>query len=65
MQRMLISLVLLLAGCTEQVDVALFNYQACRQQMTREFIKQGTQPVAANMKAKAYCQAELDQSKSK
>jgi len=53
MQWMLMALMLLLAGCSEQIEVAMFNYQACRQQMTREFIKQGTQPVAANIKAKA------------
>jgi hypothetical protein len=65
MQRMPLVLVLLLAGCTQQVDVAMFSYQACRQEMTREFIKQGAQPVAANMKAKAYCQAEQDAAKRK
>jgi hypothetical protein len=48
--------IILLTGCSKPVDVALFKYQACRKQMTEVFIKQGTHPVAANMKAKVYCE---------
>lgn len=63
MQRTLMAMLLLLMGCSEQIEVAMFNYQACRRQMTEEFIQLGTQPVAANMQAKAYCQAQQDEAK--
>jgi hypothetical protein len=48
-----------LAGCSEPVDVAFFNYQDCRMQMTQAFIDEGVDPVAANMKAKAYCEEQM------
>jgi hypothetical protein len=59
MKRTFLAATLLLAACTEPVDVALFKYQGCRKQMTKEFIDQGTEPVAANMKAKAYCEEQM------
>ncbi|MCU7920234.1 MAG: hypothetical protein KZQ95_18030 [Candidatus Thiodiazotropha sp. (ex Epidulcina cf. delphinae)] len=59
--RSVLAGLLLTVGCSEQIEVALFDYQACRQQMTLEFIKQGTHPVAANMKAKAYCEEQQQQ----
>jgi hypothetical protein len=51
---------MLVTGCSEPVDVALFNYQGCRKQMTEEFIHEGVDPVAANMKAKAYCEEQME-----
>ncbi|MCU7930146.1 MAG: hypothetical protein KZQ90_05050 [Candidatus Thiodiazotropha sp. (ex Codakia rugifera)] len=47
---------LFVAGCSEPVDVELFNYQACRKQMTEAFTQQGVDSVAANMKAKVHCE---------
>lgn len=60
MKRAVLAVVLSVAGCTEPVDIELLNYQSCRKQMTREFIEQGTDPVAANMKAKAYCEEQME-----
>jgi hypothetical protein len=60
MKVLLLSLTLFVTGCSEPVDVAFFSYQDCRKQMTREFIDQGIDPVAANMKAKAYCEALVE-----
>ncbi len=59
MKRVFAAVALLLTACGEPLDVALFNYQGCRRQMTEEFIDQGTDPVAANLKAKAYCEAQM------
>jgi hypothetical protein len=53
-------LVLSVTACSEPVEVELFNYQGCRMRMTQEYIDQGTDPVAANMKAKAYCEEEME-----
>ncbi|MEW8029305.1 MAG: hypothetical protein AB2792_16485 [Candidatus Thiodiazotropha sp.] len=59
MKRLIPAIAVLVTGCSEPVDVALFNYQGCRKQMTQEFIDQGSDPVAANMKAKAYCEEQM------
>lgn len=59
MKRAFLAVVFLIAGCSQPVEVELLNYQGCRRQMTEEFIDQGTDPVAANMKAKAYCEEQM------
>jgi hypothetical protein len=51
---------LFVTGCSEPLDVAFFSYQDCRKEMTQGFIDQGIDPVAANMKAKAYCEARME-----
>lgn len=58
MKRVLLAGILFVTGCSEPVDVALFNYQACRKQMTETFAQQGVDPVAANMKAKVHCEQQ-------
>jgi hypothetical protein len=60
MKHLFLVLILFVTGCSEPVDVELFNYQGCRKQMTREYIEQGTDPLAANMKAKAYCEEQME-----
>ncbi|MBV2124900.1 MAG: hypothetical protein KUF75_07105 [Candidatus Thiodiazotropha sp. (ex Ctena orbiculata)] len=57
---LLLAMAVSVSGCSDPVDVALFNYQGCRKQMTLEFIDQGSDPVAANMKAKAYCEERME-----
>ncbi|MES9941434.1 MAG: hypothetical protein ABW104_15815 [Candidatus Thiodiazotropha sp. 6PLUC2] len=51
---------ILISGCSDKVDVKLFNYQGCRKQMTEEYINQGIDPMAADMKSKAYCREQQD-----
>ncbi|MEJ2621542.1 MAG: hypothetical protein P8163_15140 [Candidatus Thiodiazotropha sp.] len=58
MKFAIIAVTILLSGCSESVDVELFNYQACRKEMTKEYISQGIDPDAANMKSKAYCKEQ-------
>ncbi|RLW71673.1 MAG: hypothetical protein B6D71_00920 [gamma proteobacterium symbiont of Stewartia floridana] len=58
MKFALLTVTVLLSSCSESVDVELFNYQACRKDMTEEYISQGIDPVAANMKSKAYCKEQ-------
>ena len=53
-------ILLVLAGCSSQVEVPMFSYQSCRQSMTRELIEKGVQPVAANMQAMAYCHEQQE-----
>lgn len=60
MKRVFLVLVVSVTGCSDPVEVELFNYQGCRKQMTKEFIEDGTDPVAANMKAKAYCEEQME-----
>ena len=60
MKQVFLALVVFVTGCSEPVEVALFNYQGCRKQMTEEFIDEGIDPVAANMKAKAYCEEQME-----
>ncbi|MCU7891869.1 MAG: hypothetical protein KZQ78_09765 [Candidatus Thiodiazotropha sp. (ex Ustalcina ferruginea)] len=38
MERVLLAAILFVTGCSEPVDVELFNYQACRKQMTEELL---------------------------
>jgi hypothetical protein len=52
--------ILLLSGCSEPVDVKLFNYQGCRKQMTKELIDEGIDPMVADMKSKAYCSEQRE-----
>lgn len=52
--------ILLLSGCSDPVDVKLFNYQGCRKQMTEAFINEGIDPMAADMKSKAYCSEQRE-----
>jgi hypothetical protein len=52
--------VLCLSGCSEPVDVKLFNYHGCRKQMTEQYIKEGIDPMAADMKSKAYCSEQRE-----
>jgi hypothetical protein len=59
MRGLWLALVVSVSACSEPVEVELFNYQGCRMQMTQEYIDQGTDPVAANMKAKAYCEEQM------
>jgi hypothetical protein len=54
------AMLLWLSACSDPVEVELFTYQGCRRQMTEEYIDQGTDPVAANMKAKAYCEEQME-----
>jgi hypothetical protein len=58
MKFVFLTVAILLSGCSEPVDVELFNYQACRKEMTKEYIGQGVDPDAANMKSKAYCKEQ-------
>lgn len=60
MRRFFLLPALFVSACTEPVDVAFFNYQDCRRQMTQVFIDEGIDPVAANMKAKAYCEEQME-----
>ncbi|MES9834527.1 MAG: hypothetical protein ABW139_20030 [Candidatus Thiodiazotropha sp. DIVDIV] len=60
MKSVFLAGVLLITGCSEQVDVKLFNYQGCRKQMTEEYVSQGIDPMAADMKSKAYCREQRD-----
>jgi hypothetical protein len=58
MKQSFLVMAVFLAGCSDTVDIAFLNYQDCRKQMTQTFIDQGIHPVAANMKAKAYCEEQ-------
>jgi hypothetical protein len=49
------------AGCSQQLEVPLFNYQACRKSMTQQLVEQGVEPVAANMQAMVYCREQQEQ----
>ncbi|MES9944737.1 MAG: hypothetical protein B6D77_17685 [gamma proteobacterium symbiont of Ctena orbiculata] len=60
MKQVFLVLVVSVAGCSDPVEVELFNYQGCRRQMTEEFIENGIDPVAANMQAKAYCEEQME-----
>jgi hypothetical protein len=57
---MMLTGLLLSAGCSKQIEVPMFNYQACRQSMTRQLVEQGVEPVAANMQAMAYCREQQE-----
>ncbi|MBT3046711.1 MAG: hypothetical protein G8D61_12980 [gamma proteobacterium symbiont of Ctena orbiculata] len=59
MKRTVLALAFLVAGCSESVDVEFFSYQGCRRDMTEAFTNQGMDPVAANMKAKAHCEEQM------
>lgn len=59
MKRHILLITLCLAGCSESVDVEFFSYQGCRREMTEAFIDQGADPVAANMRAKAHCEEQM------
>ncbi|MGD8911845.1 MAG: hypothetical protein PVI97_15085 [Candidatus Thiodiazotropha sp.] len=59
MKWIFLAMTVFLASCSEPVDIAFLNYQDCRKQMTQAFIDQGIHPVAANMKAKAYCEEQM------
>ncbi|MES9994092.1 MAG: hypothetical protein ABW098_19240 [Candidatus Thiodiazotropha sp.] len=59
MKQAILILVLFMAGCSKPVDVEFFSYQGCRREMTEVYIDQGTDPVAANMQAKAYCEEQM------
>ncbi|MGD8908521.1 MAG: hypothetical protein PVI92_04170 [Chromatiales bacterium] len=55
---LLLTGLLLSSGCSRQIEVPMFNYQACRQSMTRQLVEQGVEPVAANMQSMAYCREQ-------
>ena len=44
-----------LASCSKKVEVPYFNYLDCRVKVRAAHEAQGTNPVAADMKAKGYC----------
>ncbi|ODB99619.1 hypothetical protein A3197_11870 [Candidatus Thiodiazotropha endoloripes] len=58
MKSAFLAIPILISGCSESVDVEYFSYQDCRKKMTAEYIDQGVDPVAANMKSKAYCKEQ-------
>jgi hypothetical protein len=58
MKFIVLTVAILISSCSDSVDVELFNYQGCRKDMTEEYINQGIDPVAANMKSKAYCKEQ-------
>ncbi|MCG7905169.1 MAG: hypothetical protein JAY68_21055 [Candidatus Thiodiazotropha taylori] len=58
MKSVFLVIAILISGCSESVDVEFFNYQDCRKKMTAEYIDQGADQDAADMKSKAYCKQQ-------
>ncbi|EGV50790.1 hypothetical protein Rifp1Sym_cj00140 [endosymbiont of Riftia pachyptila (vent Ph05)] len=52
---------LLLAACSENdtMQVEYFGYQDCKRKLAAKYEKQGSQPAAADMKAKAECKRQF------